>query len=499
MTTNDLLLILGNQLFPIEHIRKTKVKKVFMAEDFGLTTYHKHHKLKILMFLWAMRQYRDELVENGYTVYYYSIEDKNFKISYEDKLLAAIKKYKIEKINYFEIEDHFFEDNLNKFIIKNKIKTKLIQNPMFLLSRAKFVEFAHTQKNLIRMASFYQKMRIKMSILIDENTKPIGGKWSYDEENRKKIPQNINIPEKPSLTNNNDINDLKNKINLIFKDHPGSADYLWMPTNRQEALKWMDKFFKTKFHNFGIYEDAIIDNNNFLFHSALSPIVNMGLLTPDEIIQKAVNFSKQESIPLNSLEGFIRQIIGWREFIRGIYHYKGREEKKSNFWQHNRRLTSDWYEGTTGIIPLDDVIKDCLKYGYTHHIPRLMIVCNIMNLCRIHPDEIYKWFMEMFVDSSDWVMVPNVYGMGTFADGGIFATKPYSCGSNYILKMSNYKRGDWCEIVDGLYWKFMSDNLSFFKSNHRLSILVRSLDKMNKVKKDIIFQKATKFIESKTS
>ena len=499
MSTNDLLLILGNQLFPIEHIKKTKVKKVFMAEDFGLTTYHKHHKLKILMFLWAMRQYRDELVENGYTVYYYSIEDKNFKISYEDKLLAAIKKYKIEKINYFEIEDHFFEDNFNKFIIKNKIKTKLIQNPMFLLSRAKFVEFAHTQKNLIRMASFYQKMRIKMSILIDENTKPIGGKWSYDEENRKKIPQNINIPEKPSLTNNNDINDLKNKINLIFKDHPGSADYLWMPTNRQEALKWMDNFFKTKFHNFRIYEDAIIDNNNFLFHSALSPIVNMGLLTPDEIIQKAVNFSKQESVPLNSLEGFIRQMIGWREFIRGIYHYKGREEKKSNFWQHNRRLTSDWYEGTTGIIPLDDVIKDCLKYGYTHHIPRLMIVCNIMNLCRIHPDEIYKWFMEMFVDSSDWVMVPNVYGMGTFADGGIFATKPYSCGSNYILKMSNYKRGDWCEIVDGLYWKFMSDNLSFFKSNHRLSILVRSLDKMNKVKKDIIFQKATKFIESKTS
>ena len=499
MSNNDLLLILGNQLFPIEHIKKTKVKKIFMAEDFGLTNYHKHHKLKILMFLWAMRQYRDELVENGYTVYYFSIEDKNFKISYEDKLLAIIKNHEIERINYFEIEDHFFEDIFNKFIIKNKIQTKLIQNPMFLLSRGEFIEFAHTQKNLIRMASFYQKMRIKMSILIDENTKPIGGKWSYDEENRKKIPQNINIPEKPSLINNNDINDLKSKINLIFKDHPGSVDYLWMPTNRQEALKWMDKFLKTKFHNFGIYEDAIMENNNFLFHSALSPIINMGLLTPDEIIQKAVNFSKQESIPLNSLEGFIRQIIGWREFIRGIYHYKGREEKKSNFWQHNRRLTSDWYEGTTGIKPLDDVIKDCLKYGYTHHIPRLMIVCNIMNLCRIHPDEIYKWFMEMFVDSSDWVMVPNVYGMGTFADGGIFATKPYSCGSNYILKMSNYKKGDWCEIVDGLYWKFMSDNLSFFKSNHRLSILVRSLDKMNKVKKDIIFEKATEFIESKTS
>ena len=498
MSANDLLLILGNQLFPIEHLNKTKIKKVFMAEDFGLATHHKHHKLKILMFLWAMRQYRDELIENGYTVYYFSIDDQHFKISYEDKLLTTIKNYKIDRIHYFEIEDHFFEDIFNKFVIKNKIQTKLIQSPMFLLSRTDFVEFAQTQKNLIRMASFYQKMRIKMSILIDENAKPIGGKWSYDEENRKKIPLNTDIPEKPSLIKNNDINNLKNKINSIFKDHPGSADYLWMPTNRQEALKWMDVFFKTKFHNFGKYEDAIIDNNNFLFHSALSPIINMGLLTPDEIIQKAIKFSKQESIPINSLEGFIRQIIGWREFIRGIYHHKGREEKKSNFWQHNRKLTNDWYKGTTGIKPLDDVIKDCLKYGYTHHIPRLMIVCNIMNLCKIHPDEIYKWFMEMFVDSSDWVMVPNVYGMGTFADGGIFATKPYSCGSNYILKMSNYQRGDWCEIVDGLYWKFMSDNLSFFKNNHRLSIMVRSLEKMNEAKKDRIFQKATEFIENKT-
>ena len=498
MQTNNLLLILGNQLFPLEYIKKTKVKKIFMAEDFSLTTYQKHHKLKILMFLWSMRQYRDQLVKNGFVVYYNSIDDKNFKDTYENKLLKILKDEKVRTISYFEIEDHFFEDRFNKFVSDNNLETKLFQSPMFLNSRSQFVEFAKTQKSLIKMASFYQKMRIKMSILIDNNKKPIGGKWSFDEENRKKISGKIKIPKVPINTEDQRINNLKHKINVLFRDHPGSADYLWMPTNREEALKWMEIFFQNKFHDFGTYEDAIIDNNNFLYHSALSPIINMGLLTPKEIVEKAINFSKKNSIPLNSLEGFIRQIIGWREFIRGIYHYKGKEEKKLNFWQHNRKLTKDWYEGTTGIKPLDDVINDCLKYGYTHHIPRLMIVCNIMNLSRIHPDEIYKWFMEMFVDSSDWVMVPNVYGMGTFADGGIFATKPYSCGSNYILKMSNYKKDEWCDIVDGLYWKFMSDNLSFFKTNPRLSILVKSVERMKEDRKNMIFEKATNFIDNKT-
>jgi deoxyribodipyrimidine photolyase-related protein len=264
MQNNDLLLILGNQLFPLEYLEKTKIKKIFMAEDFGLTTYHKHHKLKILMFLWAMRQYRDKLIENGYIVYYYSIDDKNFKVSYEDKLLSILKDQKIETINYFEIEDHFFEDIFNEFVITNNIQTKLLQSPMFLVSRSEFLEFANTQKSLIRMASFYQKMRIKMSILIDENRKPIGGKWSFDEENRKKIPKDINVPEIPKAIKINKINNLKEKINILFKDHPGSADYLWMPTNREEALSWMEVFFQTKFHNFGTYEDAIIDNNNFL-------------------------------------------------------------------------------------------------------------------------------------------------------------------------------------------------------------------------------------------
>ena len=498
MSENEILVILGNQLFPIEHIKKTNVNKIFMAEDFGLTTEHKHHKLKILMFLWSMRQYKDNLVKNGYEVIYHSIEDDNFKDKFEDKVLEVIKKKKITSIKFFEIEDHFFETKFNNFISENKLDYEIINNPMFLTSRLEFRDFLKSQKKLIRMASFYQKIRQKMSILIDDQNKPIGGKWSYDEDNRKKIPKNIDIPKIPPIQDDKKFKSLKLKINYFFHDHPGSTDYLWMPTNRQESLIWLDNFFKNKFSNFGNYEDAIRSENNFLFHSAISPILNMGLLTPDEVIKKAFEFSKLKSIPINSLEGFIRQIIGWREFIRGIYHNRGNEEINSNYWNHQQKLTKDWYEGTTGIDPLDDAIKDCIKFGYTHHIPRLMVICNIMNLSKIHPNEIYKWFMEMFVDSSDWVMVPNVYGMGTFADGGIFATKPYSCGSNYILKMSNYKKDDWCDIVDGLYWKFMDDNVSFFKSNPRLAILVKSLERMNTDRKELIFGKANDFINTKT-
>ena len=498
MSENEILVILGNQLFPIEHIKKTNVNKIFMAEDFGLTTEHKHHKLKILMFLWSMRQYRDDLVKNGYEVFYHSIEDDNFKDKFEDKVLEVIQKKKITTIKFFEIEDHFFETKFNNFISKNNLNCEIMNNPMFLTTRLEFKDFLKSQKKLIRMASFYQKIRQKMSILIDDQNKPLGGKWSYDEDNRKKIPKNIDIPKMPLIQDDKKFKSLKLKINSFFHDHPGSTDYLWMPTNRQESLIWLDNFFKNKFSNFGNYEDAIISENNFLFHSAISPILNMGLLTPDEVIKKALEFSKLKSIPINSLEGFIRQIIGWREFIRGIYHNRGNEEINSNYWNHQQKLTKDWYEGTTGIDPLDDAIKDCIKFGYTHHIPRLMVICNIMNLSKIHPNEIYKWFMEMFVDSSDWVMVPNVYGMGTFADGGIFATKPYSCGSNYILKMSNYKKDDWCDIVDGLYWKFMNDNVSFFKSNPRLAILVKSLERMNTDRKELIFGKANDFINTKT-
>ena len=497
MYLNNLLIILGNQLFPINEIKKTNVTNIFMSEDFNLCTNHKHHKLKILMFFIAMREYKDELIKNGFKVFYHSIEEKEFKNDFEDKLSKVIKKNKINQVNYFDIEDHFFEKKMNDYKNLSNINWKKHESPMFIYTRDKFSDF-QKKSSTLRLANFYKLVRKDLNILIDKNKLPIGGKWSFDEENRKKLPKDITLPKIPPNKETKYSTILKININKHFSNHPGKMENLWMPTNRKDALIWLKSFFKYKLKNFGTYEDAINSDNNFLFHSGLSPLLNLGLLTPIEIIEQLIKYCKGNNVPLNSLEGFIRQIIGWREFIRGIYHTHGEQQIKSNFWNHNNKLTEHWYNGTTGIAPLDDAILDCINYGYTHHIPRLMIIANIMTLSRINPLEIYKWFMEMFVDSSDWVMVPNVFGMGTFADGGIFATKPYTCGSNYIIKMSNYKKGQWCDIVDGLYWSFMHDNKSFFKSNPRLSLLVGYLDRMDASRKNIIFLEAKKFINSKT-
>ena len=186
---------------------------------------------------------------------------------------------------------------------------------------------------------------------------------------------------------------------------------------------------------------------------------------------------QRSAVPLNSLEGFIRQVIGWREFVRGIYHHFGEEQASANFFGHGSHLTDHWYEGTTGIAPLDYVIKKTQRWGWAHHIERLMGLGNLMLLLEINPNSVYKWFMELFIDSYDWVMVPNVYGMSQFSDGGLLATKPYISGSNYILKMSDYKRGDWCNVWDALYWRFINKNRSFFKKNPRMNMMVSMYDK----------------------
>ena len=236
--------------------------------------------------------------------------------------------------------------------------------------------------------------------------------------------------------------------------------------------------------------------SNILFHSALSPLINIGLITPGEIIDKVKKV--ENKIRINSLEGYVRQIIGWREFMRGIYQNYDKRLDNTNFFNHKNKMKSSWYNGTTGLDPLDHSIKNALNFGWSHHIERLMILANIMNLCQIHPKQVYKWFMEMFVDSSDWVMAPNVYGMGLFSDGGIFATKPYICGSAYFLKMMDFKKGEWCNVMDGLYWNFINRNRKFFLKNPRLSMMVRIFDKMKLDRKKIILKSADKFIKQNT-
>ena len=494
---DNFFVILGNQLFDPKYLKDQGCSEVFMAEDFGLCTYVKHHKLKIYLFLTAMREYRDELNEKEIKVNYFDLESRKDKKDYFNLLIDFLKKRKIHKIQIFELEDKPFEKKFLKRLIENSIDVEIIKSPMFIFERGKFNEMAKGKK-VYRMASFYQKARRDLNILMDKNDQPVGGKWSFDEENRKKIPKDTLIPSLPVFKDSIHKEDVIKVINKNFHNHPGELTNLWFPVTRKDAKKQLDEFIKNRFLNFGIYEDAMLEGENFLFHSCISSLLNIGLLTPSYVIERSIKLADKYSIPINSLEGFIRQIIGWREFIRGIYQEKGDFQIKQNYWNHKNKLTDAWYEGETGIIPLDDAIKTTIKDGYVHHIPRLMVISNIMNLCEIHPDEIYKWFMEMYIDSSDWVMVPNVYGMATYADGGLMSTKPYTCGSNYILKMSNYKKGEWCDTLDGLYWRFTEKNRDFYESNPRLSLLTRSLDKMDPERKKKIFGDAEKFIQSHT-
>jgi len=489
----SLFLILGNQLFHPKYINKYKKLTFFMSEDLGLCTYQKYHKLKLILFLSSMRSYADLLKKENYKVKYFDLNN-DFEAAYEKKLEKFIIQNNFKEIVSFEIEDKFFEKKIKMVIKKLKIKWKIINSPMFLNSRKDFTDYINNTKKPL-MANFYKIVRKKNNILMSGNL-PKGGKWSFDSENRKKIPKNMKIPTLLKIIETKHTKKLKDIINNKFPDHPGDANNFWLPTTHNDADKWLDLFIKEKLNLFGDYEDAVDKDNHILFHSALSPLINLGLITPVQIITKIKKVEKK--IKINSYEGYVRQIIGWREFMRGIYQNYEKKLENSNFFKHKRLFKKSWYQGNTGLIPLDHSIKNTLKYGWTHHIERLMILANIMNLCEIHPKEVYNWFMEMFVDSSDWVMVPNVYGMGLFSDGGTFSTKPYICGSSYIMKMMNFQKGQWNNIMDGLYWRFINKNRKFFLKNPRLSMMVKVYDKMEIKRKKLILLEANKFIKNNT-
>ena len=405
-----LFFLLGNQLFDEKYLEKFKKDHIFyMAEDFELCTYEKHHKNKILLFLSSMRSHADRLKKRNFKIEYSTIEEKTFKLDYTEKLKKIIKSKKITEISSFEIEDKFFEKKISNFTKKENINWNIVQTPMFLNSRENFKKYLSKSKKPF-MAVFYKDTRRELDILIKKDGNPEGGKWSFDEDNRNKLPKNISIPKFPKIKETSHTKKLKLIIEKYFKDHPGNVENFWFATEYEDVIKLLNFFIKEKSNLFGDYEDAVDQKDNILFHSALSPYINLGLITPELIIKKILDFHKKNKIRLNSLEGYIRQVIGWREFMRGIYQSYSNEMETRNFFKQNRKMKKSWYDGSTGLPPLDYAIKNALKYGWSHHIERLMILSNIMNLCEIKPNIVYKWFMEMFVDSSDWVMVPNVYG-----------------------------------------------------------------------------------------
>jgi deoxyribodipyrimidine photolyase-related protein len=489
---SNLTLILGNQLFHTDtlkaNLKNTKETVVFMREDVELCTYYKFHKHKIVFFLSAMRTYCKELEDKGFHVHYEELSPH--PSTFESALLNYIRKNKITSVSFFEIEDKFFEKRIVAMLAEAKISTTVWPSPMFLTTRADFKSYVQKNKRPF-MKVFYEAQRKRLEILIEKSKEPVGGRWSFDSENRLPLPSKIQPPDLPIIRPSKTTTEVQLLTESQFKDHPGTAETFWLPTTRKEALHWLDQFLDERLAQFGPYEDAIPQHSDFVFHSVLTPFLNTGLLTPKEVVGRTLAVAKKNKTSIASVEGFIRQVIGWREFIRGIYQNFSEKQEKTNFFNHKRKLSDHWYRGDTGVTPLDHAIRKVIKYGYAHHIERLMIIGSLMLLLEIHPHEAHRWFMEMFIDSSDWVMGPNVYGMALFSDGGIFATKPYFCGSNYYRKMGGYKANEpWCDAVDGLYWGFIEKNKTLFLKNPRLSMMVRTLEKMDINKKKKIFEAA---------
>lgn len=490
----EALIILGDQLFPTEFYRPHAEKIVFMAEDVGLCTHFKYHKHKIIFFLSAMRTYAQELKKEGFDVRYHELDDQSFV----KRLEYFLKSQKISHVTMGEINDKFFEQVLLGLFSKLKVEVNLLETPMFLCSRQEFKNYLFYHPKPF-MKTFYEKERKRLKILLDGKGKPEGGQWSFDSENRKKAPKVITAKDPLLFDEPKHVQNVKDLVEKNFAGHPGEVGSFWLATNRKDALACLDHFIRHHLGDFGAYQDAITNRSVFMYHSVISPYINAGLITPQETIDRVTQAYRQGKVPLSSVEGFVRQVMGWREFVRGIYQNFSEKEESTNFFNHHRKLTAHWYEGTTGIPPVDDAIQKAQDFGYCHHIERLMLLSNIMLLSELHPLEVHRWFMELFVDSADWVMGPNVFGMGQFSDGGIFATKPYISGSNYVLKMSDYKKGDWCDVWDGLFWRFIGKHKSFFQKQPRLNFMVITLEKMDPQKRSYLLERAEDFITQKTT
>lgn len=445
---------------------------VLIEEPLFFTQYRFHAK-KLVLHRASLKQYAEMLKRQGEQVLYLECRE----IESVGSVFDILKSHGVTAVQAVDPCDDWLHRRLVERVDCVGIKHKFIPDPHFLTSESVFVNYAQGRKKLF-FADFYAFQRKRLELLLDNKGKPIGGKWSFDTDNRRKLPRDLELPTiiRPELSKF--VAEAIEYVTVNFNHFVGDPTGFHYPSNHSEARDWLEDFLDNRLADFGQYEDAISIEQPFLFHSVLTPLLNTGLLSPREVVNAALD--RADSVPLNSLEGFIRQIIGWREYIRGVYLLHGRRQRSRNFWNHHLPLPSAFYDGRTGIEPVDTVIKRTLDHAYCHHIERLMIMGNFMLLCEIDPDANYQWFMEFFIDSYDWVMVPNVYGMSQHADGGLMTTKPYISGSSYVLKMSDFRRGPWCEIWDALYWRFVSKHREFFTANPRMRVMVSQLDKMGK-------------------
>lgn len=462
-------LIFPNQLFE-HHPAITHDRIIILIEHPRFFTDFQFHKQKILLHRASMRAYYDTLLKQDYSCIYLEFNEA-------DALFDILQKKKIREIHCIDFCDHTLEYKIKTESKKAQIQLNIYESPMFMTPRD-FIKKKLAGKKHLFMHTFYIDQRKRLNVMMHKG-KPMGGSWSFDNQNRKPLTSHTKIPSMPKEIKGKYIQDGIEYVNRHFKKNPGELEKFYFPITHLQAKSLVDEFLEKRFAHFGDFQDAIAQNEPLLFHSFLSSALNIGLVTPEYVLNKALEYAKKHKIQMNNVEGFVRQIIGWREFVRAVYLMKGKKQSRGNFFKHSRTLPLSFWSASTGIKPIDCIISRVLKYAYAHHIERLMVLGNFMMLAQIKPPDVYTWFMELFIDAYDWVMVPNVFGMSQYADGGFMTTKPYVSSSNYLLKMSDFQKGDWCAIWDALYWHFLHTNRTTLAKIHRAKIMILPLRKMS--------------------
>jgi len=482
------LILYPNQLFPFELL--PKVDTVVMVEEplyFGMDQMNqiRIHKQKIILHRASMRRYVEEvLYPNKVDVDY--IELDVFMSSGD--VLERVKKF--DKTYVF---DPINEVLTNRLLAARReqgdgIALEFLQSPNFFLTDQEVRQYFDDKHESI-FADFYQWQRERFNILIDENYKPLGGSWSFEDKTHKKVPKDQALPSFGVFGDNKFVSEAIKYVEEHFPNNPGSTDFIW-PTNHEEAKKWLHSFTDDRLNLFGVYHSSLNGQAAWLYHSALSVSINIGLLSPRQVIHTALEHDKKNAVGLPGLEGFIRQILGWREFTRGEYTTRGSSMQKSNPFKHQRKLTKAWYSGNTGIPPFDDIAKKVQARGYLHHNERLMIAANLMTLCEVHPDDIAKWCSELFVDAYDWVVIPNTYGIGQFPETAV----PYISAASGVIQLSEYERGYWSDVWDGLYWRFIEKNADLIKQHPELQPMIQRLERLDPDHRRVISYRAEDFL-----
>jgi deoxyribodipyrimidine photolyase-related protein len=493
-----ILLVFPNQLFATHPGLNRNPDRVVLIEDslfFGDRRYPlRFHKQKLWLHRASMKRYEVMLQNNGFPTTYVEYDARPGSLQVHLSKLCRPGRNGGDRMMVVQPIDFILEKRLARISRELATPMDVLPNPGFINDPQENLAYRAGKKRWF-MADFYKWQRRRLDILVEDD-QPFGGKWSLDPENRKKVPKKLlsSIPALPRQDIDAIDVEARDWVERRFPDNPGHLKRLVYPTSHGDATRWLDDFLAKRFCDFGDYEDAIVEGQSTLWHSVLTPCLNSGLLTPRQVVEAALKFAAANEVPLNSLEGFVRQIIGWREFIRATYQDLGVKMRTGNHWRHQRRIPESFYDGTTGIVPVDDAIRRILDCGYTHHIERLMVLGGFMFLCEFYPDDIYKWFMEMFIDSYDWVMVPNVYAMSQNADGGMITTKPYFSGSSYIRRMSHYKQGPWCDIWDGLYWRWIWNHADELSKNPRWAMMCRAVQKMDRQTRENHLRCATRFL-----